>query len=267
MITVNLNSSHPLAGRHALVTGGARGIGSAIVQVLAAAGAHVFITDIDGDLTATVAADMCAHGLNVSAIKCDVANEQDISTLAARLQATAGQLDILINNAAILDATPLSQLTRARFEKVQQINQNSALWMTIAVLPMLRNSTQARIVNIGSIIGPRGAIDSLSYGTAKGGLIAMTRALAIDLAPEGILVNCICPGFVDTRMALLPDGTGHEHETDWFRDIYIKYGRIPLRRPAAPMDIAKAVYCFCGDSCTYITGQALMVDGGLSATF
>ena len=95
----------------------------------------------------------------------------------------------------------------------------------------------------------------------------MTRTLAVDLAPEGILVNCLCPGFVDTRMALLPDGSGHEHQTDWFRDIYIKYGRIPLRRPALPDDIACASVFFCGDDCRYVTGQVLLVDGGVSATF
>jgi NAD(P)-dependent dehydrogenase (short-subunit alcohol dehydrogenase family) len=95
----------------------------------------------------------------------------------------------------------------------------------------------------------------------------MTRTLAVDLAPAGILVNCICPGFVDTRMALLPDGSGHEHQTDWFKDVYIKYGRIPLRRPAQPDDIARATAFFCGDDCGYVTGQILLVDGGVSATF
>ncbi len=95
----------------------------------------------------------------------------------------------------------------------------------------------------------------------------MTRTLAVDLAPAGILVNCICPGFVDTRMALLPDGSGHEHQTDWFKDVYIKYGRIPLRRPAQPDDIARATAFFCGDDCGYVTGQILLVDGGVSRHF
>ena len=86
-------------------------------------------------------------------------------------------------------------------------------------------------------------------------------------SPDGIFVNCICPGFVDTRMALLPDGSGHEDQTDWFDDIYIKYGRIPRRRPAQPEDTAAAASFFCGDACRYVTGQVLLVDGGLSATF
>ena len=123
------------------------------------------------------------------------------------------------------------------------------------------------MINIASVMGLRGSADSVAYSTAKGGLVNMTPALAVDLAPDGILVNCICPGFVDTRMAMLPDGSGHEHQTDWFQDIYIKYGRVPLRRAAPPEGIARSVAFFCGDDCSYVTGQILVVDGGLSATF
>jgi NAD(P)-dependent dehydrogenase (short-subunit alcohol dehydrogenase family) len=178
-----------------------------------------------------------------------------------------GRLDVLVNNAAILDATPLEKLTRDRFGEVQRINQDGALWVTLGLLPLLRRSARGRVVNIASILGVRGAADNVAYATAKGGVVNMTRTLAVDLAPAGILVNCICPGFVDTRMALLPDGSGHEHQTDWFKDVYIKYGRIPLRRPAQPDDIARATAFFCGDDCGYVTGQILLVDGGVSATF
>jgi NAD(P)-dependent dehydrogenase (short-subunit alcohol dehydrogenase family) len=134
------------------------------------------------------------------------------------------------------------------------------------MLALLRQSSCPRVVNIASIQGVRGAADSLAYSSAKGGVVNMSRSLAVDLAPDGILVNCICPGFVDTRMALMPSGD-HEHETDWFKDIYIKYGRIPLRRAAQPDDIAAATAFFCGDDCRYVTGQMLLVDGGVSATF
>ncbi len=90
--------------------------------------------------------------------------------------------------------------------------------------------------------------------------------MACDLAPHGILVNAIAPGFVDTAMATMQDGT-HEHHQEWFREIYLRWGRIPLRRAALPADIARAVAFFCCDDCAYVTGQTLMVDGGLSATF
>jgi NAD(P)-dependent dehydrogenase (short-subunit alcohol dehydrogenase family) len=256
-----------LAGRIAVVTGSARGIGEAIARMLAKSGAAVVIADRDGELAMLVAADFVRDGLEAVGVPTDIADEASVAGLAAEIAARWGKLDILVNNAAVLDATPLAQLTRQRFEAVQAINQNGALWVTMAMLGLLRRSSQARIVNIASILGVRGTADSVSYATAKGGVVNMTRTLAVDLASDGILVNCVCPGFVDTRMALLPDGSGHEHQTDWFKDIYIKYGRIPLRRAAQPDDIAAATSFFCGDDCRYVTGQILLVDGGVSATF
>ncbi|MDR3473719.1 MAG: SDR family NAD(P)-dependent oxidoreductase [Devosia sp.] len=256
-----------LAGRIAVVTGAARGIGEAIARQLATSGAAVVIADRDGDLAMSVAAGLVETGFEAVGVPTDIADEAGVAGLAAVVNARWGKLDILVNNAAILDATPLGQLTRERFETVQAVNQNGALWVTMAMLDLLRRSQQGRIVNIASILGVRGTADSVPYTTAKGGLVNMTRSLAVDLAPDGILVNCICPGFVDTRMALLPDGSGHEHQTEWFKDIYIKHGRIPLRRAALPDDIAAATSFFCGDDCRYVTGQILLVDGGVSATF
>jgi NAD(P)-dependent dehydrogenase (short-subunit alcohol dehydrogenase family) len=266
---MSASPDHPggLAGRTALVTGAARGIGEAIARELALRGARVALADLDCAPVSAVAAAIAAEGAECFAEEADIAGAGSVAALAAAVEARWGCLDILVNNAAILDATPLSRLTRARFEEVQAINQNGALWVTQAVLPLLRRSAHARIVNIASILGVRGTVDSVAYATAKGGLVNMTRTLSVDLASDGVLVNCICPGFVDTRMALLPDGSGHEHQTDWFRDIYIKYGRIPLRRPANPRDVACAAMFFCGDDCRYVTGQVLLVDGGVSATF
>lgn len=261
------NQTGALAGRVAVVTGAARGIGAAIAELLARDGAHVVLADRDGEVAAETAARLAANGLSTLATNTDVTDAASIEALAQLIGERWGRLDILVNNAAILDATPLANLTRERFRQVQEINENGALYMVMGLLPLLRKSGAPRIVNIASILGVRGTADSIAYTTAKGGVVNMTRSLAVDLAGDGILVNCICPGFVDTRMALLPDGSGHEHQTDWFKDIYIKYGRIPLRRPAQPEDIAAATKFFCGDDCRYVTGQILLVDGGVSATF
>ena len=154
------------------------------------------------------------HGADSLGLTVDITSEQAVAELAAVIGSRWGRLDVLVNNAAILDATPLEKLTRDRFEEVLRINQNGALWVTLGLLPQLRRSAKGRVVNIASILGVRGTADSVAYATAKGGVVNMTRTLAVDLAPAGILVNCVCPGFVDTRMALLPDGSGHEHQTD-----------------------------------------------------
>ena len=259
-----MTSSKRLNQRVALVTGAARGIGAGIARRLAEEGARVVIADLDAAEAMAIASGLPG----AMALRADITSQASIAALAKAIEGQFGQLDILVNNAAILDATPLSELTMERYRAVLDVNLNGALCVTFAMLPLLRMGGPARrILNIASIMGVRGSRDSLAYSTAKGGLVNMTRCLASDLAPDQINVNAICPGFIDTRMALLPDGSGHEHATDWFQNIYIKYRRIPLARPGTPEDIAGPAYFLCSDDSAYVTGQILLVDGGVSSTF
>ncbi|MFN8829756.1 MAG: SDR family NAD(P)-dependent oxidoreductase [Labrys sp. (in: a-proteobacteria)] len=253
-----------LKNKVAVVTGAARGIGEAIARRLAGEGAHVVVADIDLAEARSVAATMPG----AMAVAVDIADEGSVAALAAAVGGRHGRCDILVNNAAILDMTGIGSLTMQRYRHVLDINQDGAVGMTLAFLPLVRAAGPgARILNIASIMGVRGQPDSIPYSTAKGAIVNFTRALAADLGREGITVNAIAPGFINTRMAELPDGTGHEHDTDWFRDIYLRHGRILLGRAGTPDDIAGPAFFLCSDDARYVTGQILLVDGGVSATF
>jgi NAD(P)-dependent dehydrogenase (short-subunit alcohol dehydrogenase family) len=130
----------------------------------------------------------------------------------------------------------------------------------------LAASDCARIVNVASVQGFRGTTGSLAYGAAKGALVNLTRGLACELAPRGINVNAVAPGFVDTPMARLEDGRT-EYETDWFREVYLRHGKIPLRRPGTADEVAAAILFLCTPGSSYVTGHVLTVDGGMTATF
>ena len=119
---------------------------------------------------------------------------------------------------------------------------------------------------ISSIQGIRGYKGNISYNTAKGGMINMTRVLSTELASENILVNSVAPGFINTDMSVMKDGT-LEWDSDWFKDVYLKHEKLPMGRYGNPDDIAGAVYFFCSEDSKYVTGQTLLVDGGVSSTF
>jgi len=257
-------SDQRLSGKTAVVTGAARGIGEAIARRLAQEGAAVVIADIDLAEAQAVAATLPG----AVAARVDIADDASVAALADFVGDRFGHCEILINNAAILDMTGIETMTMAHYRKVLDINQDGAVRATLAFLPLIKAAGEGRrIVNIASIMGVRGQPDAVPYSTAKGAIVNFTRAVAADLGRHGITVNAVAPGFIDTRMAHLPDGTGHEHDTDWFKDIYLKYGRILLGRAGTPGDIAGPVYFLCSTDAAYVTGQILLVDGGVSATF
>ena len=256
-----------LKGRVAVVTGGAQGIGFGIASRLAEEGAILVIADRKEQVAQDAASRINAAGGSASAMRVDIGDDARVAALGAQVDALHGRCEILVNNAAIVDTTGIEQMTMAHYHDVIRINQDGAIRMTLALLPLLKKGGEGRrILNIASIMGMRGAPDAIPYSTAKGAIVNFTRALACDLAKDGIMVNAIAPGFVDTPMSILPDGS-HEYDSDWFRDIYVKYGRIPLRRYGNPGDMAGPAYFLCSDDARYVTGQILLVDGGVSATF
>jgi NAD(P)-dependent dehydrogenase (short-subunit alcohol dehydrogenase family) len=256
-----------LNGRVAVVTGGAQGIGFGIAKRLAEEGAAVVIADIKDQAAKGAAAKLCASGAPASGFGVDIGDDASVAALAAFIEEKHGRCEILVNNAAIPGDPGIEQMTMQRYHEVIRVNQDGAIRMTLAFVPLLKKGGEGRrILNIASILGVRGWPDNLPYATAKGAIVNFTRALACDLAPHNIMVNALAPGFVDSPMSILPDGS-HEYDSDWFRDIYVKYGRIPLRRFGNPEDMAGPAYFLCSDDARYVTGQILMVDGGASATF
>ena len=254
-----------LLGKVALVTGGAQGIGSLIVKRFIEEGASVIIADIDED---EFKSNFKKDTDNLLFIKADLTHSNGIDKIYKQVYSKFKKLNILVNNAAILDATPLNKLTMSHFNHVINNNMNTVLSVTLKFIDILKSKKEKnKILNISSIMGLRGSKDSIPYSTAKGGVINLTRCLAVDLAKFNINVNAICPGFINTRMALLPDGSGHEYETEMFKDVYLKHERIPLIRTGKSEDISGPAFFLCSKDSDYITGQILLVDGGISATF
>lgn len=245
------------AGKVALVTGAGRGIGQAIAAALVTAGVQVAINDVDAGAAAETAA---ALGGRAFALPFDIGDPEAIFAASAAMD----RLDFLVNNAGIEDLHGFDTMTLDHWDRITRVNLDGALFVSKAFVPLIRKNGGA-IVNVASIQGVRARTGSLAYAAAKGGIVNLTRAMACDLAPD-IRVNAVAPGFINTPMCIRPDGS-HEYEQDWFQQVYIRHGHIPLRLPGRAADVAGPAVFLLSDAARYITGQVLMVDGGLSATF
>lgn len=249
-------STSNLRNRAALITGGTHGIGRAIVERFLGEGARVATVAREGpdDLSPDVAF-----------LPFDLANTSGLPGLVAAVENAVGPLDILVNNAGIWRETPALKLNPADWHEVIAVNLTAPVQLATLVACGMADRGYGRIVNVTSIHGRFAAEAALAYAAAKAGLEQATRNLAADLAAHGILVNAVAPGFISTRLSVV-DGV-HERDTDWFRRIYVENARLPLRRHAEPDEVAPSVVWLASEQNTYITGQVLGVDGGLSITF
>ena len=255
-----------LKDKVAIVTGGGRGIGRAIAEEFAREGAPVVVSSRTEHEIMAVAEQIKASGGRALAVVADVGVEEQVEDLVARSIAAFGRLHIMVNNAAISTVADFLHTPHEEWQRVVQVNLFGAVFgARSAAHAMIAGGTGGRIINISSIHGYRGESGSSHYDVAKGGMDQLTRTLAIDLAPHGILVNSIAPGFVDTALSVV-DGV-NELESDWFKDIYVARRKIPLARPAQPDEIARTAVFLASDDSSYITGHVLVVDGGLSVTF
>ena len=253
-----------LAGKVAIVTGGASGIGRAIARTFAHEGATVIIADV----TETVREGgtpthelLRADGFPVEFIKTDVSNEQDAEAVVRSTAERHGRLDILVNDAAIGLGKPLLETSLEEWDRVLAVNLTGVFLMCrAAVRQMLRqeprNEARGRIVNISSQHGMIGAPEDIAYGTSKSGVVYMTRQIAADYAKDQIVCNAVAPGKILTGKG------GRAVEPRWIDD---SRSRTPMARLGTPEDVARATLFLASDEATYLTGVNLMVDGGWMA--
>jgi 3-oxoacyl-[acyl-carrier protein] reductase len=234
-----------LEGKAALVTGASRGIGRAVAAELARAGAAVVI----GYRSGQDEAEALAEELSARAIRADVSDAQD----AARLVEEAGDLDILVNNAGVTRDTLLARMTDDDWRTVLDTNLSSVFYTCRAVSrPMMRRRSGA-IVNVSSIVGVHGNVGQANYAASKAGIIGFTKSLARELGSRNVRANVVAPGYVKTQLTdILP-----QEATDAMQ------ANTPLGRLGEPDDVAGAVRFLCSDEASFITGEVLLVDGGL----
>lgn len=248
-----------LADCVAVITGAGKGIGLGCATVLGAAGAAIAVCDIDELAAESAAERLNAAGVLAKAFIADVSQAPAVAAAIAAVVAEFGQIDVLVNNAGAHDGKGIEEADEADWSRIIDTNLKSVFLVSKAALPFLKG-TRGCIVNMGSMVGLVGQGKSGAYSASKGGIIALTKNMALDLAPYGIRVNCICPGWVETPLvdawfALQPD----EAEARSYIDSIHPLGRI-----AAAQEIGKTALFLASDLASYVTGVAIEVDGGVT---
>ena len=244
-----------LDGKVALISGGAHGIGAAVVRRFAAEGARIGLGDIDRDAGERLASELSGQGRDVRFLSLDVTRSGDWTAAVSSLVAAHGRLDILVNNAGIYQRVPLERIEEDDWDRMMAVNVKGPYLGSKAAVPAMRAAGGGAIVNLSSIAGIRASL-ATHYGTSKGALRLMTKSIAVLHAKDGIRCNSVHPGPVETEM-------GYAAVPEDIRERVL--GRVPLGRYAQPEEIASAILFLASDQSSFVTGTELIVDGGTTA--
>ncbi len=238
----------------AIVTGGSRGIGAAIVRSLAADGFDVaIIYQGSVERAEKLAEEIKATGRNAIAVQCDVSSLENVEKMTAEVLEKLGSIDVLVNNAGKTKDGLIMRMTEEDFDSIIATNLKGAFNCTKAVTPVMMKARSGRIVNISSVVGVTGNAGQANYAASKAGIIGLTKSAAKELATRGITVNSVAPGYVKTDMT--------EVLSDKVKEAIL--AQIPMKKCAEPEDIANVVSFLCSDKASYVTGQVINVDGGM----
>ncbi|MFC2164398.1 SDR family NAD(P)-dependent oxidoreductase [Acidobacteriota bacterium] len=247
-----------LEGKVAMITGGASGIGRASAIQLAQAGATLALLDIDHLGGNTTAQEIQKIGAEARFYSCDVSSDSDCRKTVAQVHSDFGRLDILFNNAGIIWRKTIVETSEEEWDALLDVNLKGIFLLSRRVIPEMMKSGSGSIINTGSGWGLKGGDKAAAYCAAKGGVVNLTRAMAIDHGPDGIRVNCICPGDIDTEMLNEEAVQLGLSKDEFFKEAADR----PLQRMGNPEDVANAVLYFASDLSSWVTGSILVVDGG-----
>ena len=250
-----------LAGKHALVTGGASGIGAATAERFAAEGAAVAIADLNGTGAERHAAAICDRGGTAVALAADVGDDASVAAMTERAWETLAGVDILVNNAAIPTIGTVETLASDEWDRVIDLDLSSIYRASRAIWPRFVEAGGGTILNTASVAGVIGMAGQHGYSAAKAGVVMLTKCMALDGAAQGIRANCVCPGFVETPMV----NEYFDAQDDPAASRAAVNAAHPLGRMGQPDEIASAFLYLASDEARWVTGTALVIDGGLTA--